>query len=157
MKKFPTRDGAEWTVEVTVGTVKRCLDETGLKLTDLFATDRQAQGFFSDDVQFCLVLAAVIRPQLEAAGKTTDDFLSVLDGTCIEQAVEALIGEVADFFQEPRKGLLKKMLVKYQAAHAKVRAEDLATAEAKMEAIDFETLIRQTHTNSASSSPGNAA
>jgi len=157
MRTFKTKDGAEWTVDVTVGTVKRCLDETGLKLTDLFATDRQVQGFFSDDVQFCLVLAAVIRPQLEAAGKTTEDFLSVIDGTCIEQAVEALIGEVADFFQEPRKGLLKRMLAKYQAAHAKVRAEDLAKVETKLEAIDFETLIRQTHTSSASSSQDNAA
>lgn len=157
MRSFKTKDGTEWAVDVTVGTVKRCLDETGLKLTDLFATDKRVDSFFSDDVQFCLVLAAVVRPQLEERKKTTDEFLSVIDGTCIEQAVEALIGEVADFFQEPRKGLLKKMLAKYQAAHVKVRDEGLAEIEKKMETIDFETLIRQTHTNSASNSPGNAA
>jgi hypothetical protein len=157
MKSFKTKDGVEWTVEVTVGTVKRCLAETGLKLTDLFAADKRVGAFFADDVQFCLVLAAVIRPQLEERGKTTDDFLSVIDGTCVEQAVEALIGEVADFFPEPRKGQLKKMLAKYQAAHEKVRGEDLAEAERVMETIDFETLIRQTRMNSASSSQDSAA
>lgn len=144
-------------MEVTVGTVKRCLDETGHKLTDLFATDKQVDGFFSDDVQFCLVLAAVVRPQLEDRQRTTEDFLAVIDGTCIEQAVEALIGEVADFFQEPRRGLLRKMLAKYQAAHAKVREEARDAIEQKMDTIDFETLIRQTHTSSHLSSPGSAA
>lgn len=157
MKTFRTKDNAEWSIEVNVLTVKRCLDETGLKLTDIFATDRRVDAFFSDDVQFCLVLAAVVRPQLDALGKTTDDFLSVIDGTCVEQAVEALISEVADFFQEPRKGLLKKLLAKYQAAHASVTAADLAAVERKMEEMDFETLIRHAHTSCASSSPVSAA
>lgn len=157
MRTFKTKDGSEWAVQVTVGTVKRVLDETGLKLTDLFATGKQIDQFFSDDVQFCLVLAAVIRPQLEAAKKTTDDFLETIDGTCVEQAVEALIGEVADFFQEPRKGLLKKAMAKWQAANAKVRAEGLAEIEKKLDETDFEMLIRQIHTNSALNSQERAA
>lgn len=157
MRTFKTTDGTDWAVQVNVGTVKRVLDETGLKLTDLFAGDKRLDAFFADDVQFCLVLSAVVRPQLIAANKTTDDFLSLIDGTCVEQAVEALVGEVADFFPEPRKGQLKKVMEKYQAANAKVQGESLAEIDKKIEETDFETLIRQTLTNSASSSQERAA
>jgi hypothetical protein len=157
MKTFKTTDGTEWQVTVNVGTIKRCQDDTGLRLTDLFASAEKIGAFFADDVKFCEVLFSTIRPQAEAAGKTLDDFLAGIDGTVIEGAVEALLAEVADFFQEPRKGLLKKMLARYQAAHQKVMTEGVRDAEQKIEETDFETLLRQTLTNSASSSPASAA
>ena len=157
MKTFKTTDGTAWQVVVNVGTIKRVHDDTGLRLTDLFASAEKIGAFFADDVRFCEVLFSTIRPQAEAAGKTLDDFLAGIDGTVIEGAVEALLAEVADFFQEPRKGLLKKMLVKYQAAHEKLTTEGVLAAEKKIEETDFETLLRQTLTSSASSSPASAA
>jgi hypothetical protein len=157
MKTFKTTDGTAWQVVVNVGTIKRVQDDTGLRLTDLFASAEKIGAFFADDVRFCEVLFSTIRPQAEAAGKTLDDFLAGIDGTVIEGAVEALLAEVADFFQEPRKGLLKKMLVKYQAAHEKLTTEGVLAAEKKIEETDFETLLRQTLTSSASSSPASAA
>ena len=157
MKTFKTTDGTAWQVVVNVGTIKRVHDDTGLRLTDLFASAEKIGAFFADDVKFCEVLFSTIRPQAEAAGKTLDDFLAGIDGTVIEGAVEALLAEVADFFQEPRKGLLKKMLVKYQAAHEKLTTEGVLAAEKKIEETDFETLLRQTLTSSASSSPASAA
>jgi hypothetical protein len=157
MKTFKTTDGTAWQVVVNVGTIKRVQDDTGLRLTDLFASAEKIGAFFADDVKFCEVLFSTIRPQAEAAGKTLDDFLAGIDGTVIEGAVEALLAEVADFFQEPRKGLLKKMLLKYQAAHAKLTTEGVLAAEKKIEETDFETLLRQTLTSSVSSSPASAA
>lgn len=157
MKTFKTTDGTEWQVVVNVATIKRCMDDTGLRLTDLFASEAKIGEFFADDVRFCEVLFSVIRPQADAAGKTLDDFLAGIDGTVIEKAVEALLAEVADFFQEPRKGLIKKTLARYQAAHSKLVTEGVLAAEKRIEETDFETLLRQTLTSSASSSPGNAA
>jgi hypothetical protein len=157
MKTFKTTDGTEWQVTVNVGTIKRCQDDTGLRLTDLFASAEKIGSFFADDVKFCEVLFSTIRPQAEAAGKTLDDFLAGIDGTVIEGAAEALLAELSDFFPEPRKGLLKKMLARYQAAHQKVMTEGVRAAEQKIEETDFETLLRQTLTNSASSSPASAA
>lgn len=157
MKAFKTTDGTEWQVVVNVATIKRCMDDTGLRLTDLFASEAKIGEFFADDVRFCEVLFSVVRPQAEAAGKTLDDFLAGIDGTVIEGAVEALLAEVADFFQEPRKGLIKKTLAKYQAAHSKLVTEGVLAAEKRIEETDFETLLRQTLTSSASSSPANAA
>ena len=157
MRAFKSTDGTEWQVVVNVGTIKRCMDDTGLRLTDLFASEAKIGEFFADDVRFCEVLYSVVRPQAEAVGKTLDDFLAGIDGTVIEGAVEALLAEVADFFQEPRKGLLKKTLAKYQAAHSKLVTEGVLAVEKKIEETDFETLLRQTLTSSASSSPASAA
>jgi hypothetical protein len=157
MKAFKTIDGTEWQVVVNVATIKRCMDDTGLRLTDLFASEAKIGEFFADDVRFCEVLFSVIRPQADAADKTLDDFLAGIDGTVIEKAVEALLAEVADFFQEPRKGLIKKTLARYQAAHSKLVTEGVLAAEKRIEETDFETLLRQTLTSSVSSSPGNAA
>lgn len=157
MKAFKTTDGTEWQVVVNVGTIKRCMDDTGLRLTDLFASEAKIGEFFADDVRFCEVLFSVIRPQADAADKTLDDFLAGIDGTVIEKAVEALLAEVADFFQEPRKGLIKKTLARYQAAHSKLVTEGVLAAEKRIEETDFEALLRQTLTSSASSSPASAA
>lgn len=157
MKTFRTIDGTEWKVVVTVGTIKRVLDETGLKLTDLFATEAKIGEFFSDDIKFCEVLWSVVRPQADELGRTTDQFFGNIDGTVIEQAVEALLAEVVDFFQEPRRTLLRKVLTRYQESHRKLQTEGVLAVERLIETTDFEQAIRQTHTNSASSSPALAA
>jgi len=157
MKTFVTTDGTTWQVVVNVATIKRCMDDTGLRLTDLFASEAKIGEFFADDVRFCEVLFSVVRPQAEADGKTLDDFLAAIDGTVIEGAVEALLAEVADFFQEPRRGLIKKTLARYQAAHSKLVTEGVRAAEKKIDETDFETLLRQTLMNSASSLPASAA
>jgi hypothetical protein len=157
MKTFKTTDGTEWQVTVNVGTIKRVQDDTGLRLTDLFASAEKIGSFFADDVKFCEVLFSTIRPQAEAAGKTLDDFLAGIDGTVIEGAAEALLAELSDFFPEPRKGLLKKVTERYKAAVEKVRVETLAVVEKQIEQMDAEAVIRQTLTSSASSSPASAA
>lgn len=157
MKSFKTTDGAEWKVTVNVGTIKRVQDDTGLRLTDLFASPEKITEFFSDDVRFCEVLFSVVRPQAETAGKTIDDFLSAIDGTVIEGAVQALLEEVADFFHEPRRGLIKKTLAKYREAHDHLTTAGVLAAEQKIDQTDFETLLRQTLMSSPSSSPGSAA
>lgn len=157
MKKFRTNDGTEWEVVVTVATIKRVMDHTGLKLTDLFSTSEKIQQFFADEVRFCEVLYAAVKPQADSAGKTIDDFLSAIDGSVIEAAVEALLAEVVDFFHEPRKGLLKKVLNKYQEATGRLRTEGVLVLEKKLDALEFDNLLLQTLTSSVSSSPAPAA
>lgn len=156
MKSFRTKDGTDWQVTVSVATIKRVMDRTGLKLTDLFTAEK-IKEFFADEIRFCEVVYATVLPQAEAAGKSLDDFLGVVDGEVIESAAEALLAEVADFFQEPRKGLLKKVMEKYQEATARLRTEGGREAERILEGIDFERLFLQTPTNSALNSPASAA
>jgi flagellar biosynthesis/type III secretory pathway protein FliH len=140
-----------------VATVKRVRDLTDVNLLGLVGDQKAVGELFADDVKLCEVLCAVIRPQLEAARKKDDDFFAVIDGQVIETAAEALLREIVNFFQEPRRTLLKTAMEKYQAAYRKVREEGAAAAEKAMNEIDFETSLRQTLTSSASSSPVSAA
>jgi hypothetical protein len=158
MTTIKTTDGAEFKVAVNVGTVKRCMDDTGLRLTDLFADQRKIGDFFSDDLKFCEVIHSVLRPQLEAAGKSMEDFYAVIDGTVIESAAEALLVELANFFQEPRRGLLLEMLAKYRAAATKLRDAGLAETQKKLSELNMEEMIasHQTPTNSVLNSPASA-
>lgn len=157
MKTFKTTDGKEWQIAVNVGTVKRCRQLTGTNLLELVSDQSSIASLFSDDVKLCEVLCAVIRPQLEAAARSDDDFFAAINGDVIEQAAEALLAEIVDFFQEPRRGLLKKALAKYLAAAEKLQKTSAAAIEAKLEEMDFEALILKTPTNSASDSQESAA
>lgn len=153
MKTFRTNDGTEWRVVVNVLTIKRVMDLTGLRLTDLFSTADKIQEFFANEVRFCEVLYATIKPDADAAGKSIDDFLAVIDGSVFEAAAEALLAEVVDFFPEPRKGLLKKVLEKYQGAVDRLRTAGAPVIEKKLAQMDFDRLFESTLTSSASSSP----
>lgn len=157
MKSFATTDGTQWHITVTVATIKRVMEHTGLKLTDLFSTADKIQQFFSDEVRFCEVLFAAVKPQADAAGKTIDDFLSVVDGAVIESAAEALLAETVDFFHEPRRGLLKKVLAKYLETTTRAKTEGALAMEQKLEELDFDRLFHRTLTSSVLSSQGPVA
>lgn len=157
MKVFCDTSGTEWKISVNVLTIKRVLEETGLRLTDIFSSEQKISQFFSDDVKFCEVLWAIVKPQADAAGKDAEQFFAAIDGTVIEQALGALLEKVADFFQEPRRSLLRRVLAKFRAAQQKLTTEGVLAVEKTLETADFETFLLQNHTNSASSSQDSAA
>lgn len=158
MKTFRTTDGVEWEIRVNVLTIKRVEEETGIRLTAIVDDEAMRTKLFSDDLRFAEVVLSVIRPQLEKADKPDAAFFEAIDGTVIEQAAEALLAEIVDFFQEPRKGLLKKWLARHREAVAKVQSESAAAVAASIETIDVEAMIRsQIPTSSPLSSPASAA
>lgn len=157
MKTFKTLDGTEWKVAVTVGTIKRVMDDTGLKLTDMFTSQKATEQFLSDDIKFCEMIWSVVRPQASENGITIDQFLSTIDGEVVEAAAEAIVGETVDFFQEPRRSVLRKIWARYLEAKQRCKIVDALAAEKEMEKVDFDQLVRLTHTNTASSSPASAA
>lgn len=157
MKPFRTTDGREWLIAVNVATVKRCRDLTGVNLLGVVDDQSALQSIFQDHVKFCEVLCAVVRPQLVEQAMSDDDFFALIDGSVVEASAEALIGEIVDFFQEPRKGLLKKALAKYQQAAARVNSRTTQQAEAALDEIDFEGLILAMPSSFASGSPESAA
>lgn len=149
MKTFQASDGTVYEIAVNVATVKRVKDLTGFNLLGLVGDQKSISDLFDDNLRFCEVLCAVIRPQLNAAGRVDDDFYATIDGTVIEAAVEALLVEIVNFFQEPRRSILQKAMDRYQAAYRQVREEGAAEAQKIVEATDFESMIRQTLTSSA--------
>lgn len=153
LPSFTTTDGKRYTVSVTYGTIKRVTDETGVLLTDLFVNEGAIAALFGQDARFVEVLVSLVRPQL--AG-TEAEFLDTIDGAVIEQAADALLEGVVDFFPEPRKGLFAKVLAKSRAAAEKRRTAGGLAAAQVIEEMDFDSLPL-TPGSSASSSPASAA
>lgn len=85
------------------------------------------------------VLYAILSAQVEEKGLTREQFLDSLRGDSLEAATKALESELADFF--PQR--LRKMVRLISAKMEQVSAEMLDRAEAEMEAATLESLTAQ--------------
>ena len=157
MHSFQTLDGTTWSFAITYGTVKQVLDDTGFKLTDLFYDDKASAAVLEDGFAFMRVMFSALKPQAQQHGKSFEDFLAGVDDTVLAKAADAMLEALTDFFREPRRTLVRRALEKYKSASEQLMSAGIQLAEKKLEEIDFQTLLCQTHTNSASSSPVNAA
>lgn len=157
MGAFKTTDGATWTVSVNVGTVKRVREATAVDLLSIVSDGNTIAGLFSDYVKLAEVVAAVIAPDLKAAGKSVDDFLSVIDGPVMEAATEALLREIANFSREPQKTLLLRAIDKVIEASKKTDAVAAAEALAALDRMEIDLSIPSIPMNSVSSLPVSAA
>lgn len=157
MTAFATTDGRRWTVAVNLGTVKRVREATGVDILALVSDQRAISEAFSDNIRLAEVIASVIKPELAAAGVTDDQFFSVIDGAVIESATEALLAEVANFFQEPRRTILIKAMEKVRVAVKEQNARGAAEALKALETMEVEIPSELTHTSSVSSLQESAA
>lgn len=157
MSEFATKDGKTWRIEVNVGTVKRVREMAGVNVLALLDDATTVTSVFSDHVKLAEVLAACVQPQIAAARVSVDDFFAAIDGTVIETATEALVREVANFFQEPRRSILLKALDKVTAKVKAASAEGAAEALKALDTMDIPMPSLSMPTSSASSSPASAA
>lgn len=157
MTAFATTDGRRWTVAVNLGTVKRVREATGVDILALVSDQRAISEAFSDNIRLAEVIASVIKPELAAAGVTDDQFFSVIDGAVIESATEALLAEVANFFQEPRRTILIKAMEKVRVAVKEQNARGAAEALKALETMEVEIPSELIHTSSVSSLQESAA
>jgi len=153
---FSTTDGTRFLVPVNYLTVKRVRELCGVNVLDILGPGDQLSGFLADDVQLLEVVCAVVRPQLKELNWSDDQFFSVVDGEVIRSATNCLMDEVTEFFPEPRKGLVAKVIAKVRAAAATLEARQVETVEAAISKADFELALR-THGNEGSTSPASSA
>lgn len=157
MHSFEGIDGTKWSFAVHYGIVQQVLEETGFKLTDLFYDPKAASDLLSDPFRWLKVMFATLRPQATAAGKTFEDFLAGMDDTVLAKATDALLEAVIDFFQEPRRTLVRRALQKYRSESERLTTAATLVAEKRLEEMDMAAIIAQTLTSSDSSSPASAA
>jgi hypothetical protein len=152
MAKFKTIDGQEWVIDVTYLTVKRVRDLCAVNLLDICNLDKGAlSGWVADDLKVIEVICAVVRPQLAAADMSDEDFFAACDGGVLKEAVERLVDQVSDFFHEPRKGLVKKVVAKLRETERKMEAQAERVIDAALSQFDFEAALA-THGSSGSTS-----
>jgi len=142
MAKFKTLDGKEWVVEVTYLTVKRVRDLCGVNVLDICNLDKESlSGWVADDLKVLEVICAVVRPQLAAIDMSDEDFFASCDGGVLKEAVERLVDQVSDFFQEPRRGLVKKVIAKLRETEKKMEKAAAAAIEKALQS-DFEAALQ---------------
>ena len=156
MAKFKTLDGKEWVIDVTYLTVKRVRDLCSVNLLDICNLDKESlSGWVADDLRVLEVVCAVVRPQLAAVDMSDEDFFAACDGGVLKEAVERLVDQVSDFFQEPRRGLVKKVILKLRETEKKMEAQAEKAIDAALSQCDFEAALK-THGSSGSTSPASS-
>ncbi len=117
MKTFSDNSGRIWTVVVTVATLKRVRALCEIDLYSIVEVDEKnnlktdlLDRLSSDPVLLVDVLYAVCKPEADKLGVTDEQFGESMAGDAIAKASEALLDEIVDFFPDPKRGALRKIL-----------------------------------------------
>lgn len=148
MRTFTDNASRTWTVAVNVGTLKRVKALTGTDLLEVIE-GRLVERLIADPVLLVDILYAACKPEADARNVTDEAFGQAMGGDAVEQATEALLEELVDFFPRPRRALLRKALEKYQA----MEATALRLAEKQLDALDPETALLPATSGEPSGSP----
>lgn len=133
MAKFRDADGKEWELRVTAGHLRPLREEFGIDLRDaLKPEDNSFAEALGDAERFGQILGVLLRPQLEKAGISPDEFGYRLDGETIERAGTALWQAVMDFYR-PRTG--EKAAAAFRTGLAKVTSRTNAAWDKVAESL----------------------
>lgn len=100
--------GQTWSLTITVNTIKRVKQLVGVNLLEVF--DGKLLGQLAEDpVLLVNTLYAVCQPQAEQREVSEEAFGESLVGDAIEQAAEALVQGLIDFFPQARRAVLARL------------------------------------------------
>lgn len=138
MFKFKDKNNNSFTIEITLGKVKKIKAELGLDLLSLF-TDTEAMEKINDPCAFVDLLYFLCEPQIKKAYKDAEEepdvaFGEALDLDGLEEATKQFMDALIDFFPEAKQ---KKLLRIKEAAERMSKKE-----EEKME-MELEKVLQQ--------------
>lgn len=154
MKTFCDSQGRTWVLQITIGAIKRVQGLCDVNLAKLMDGEPPLLTRLEADLELlCNVIWALVKPSADQQQITDHEFGAALGGEAILAAHDAFWSELADFFQGLRRTELVKAIEKQRAmVAAAVRA-----ADARIEALDVEALVRSTLGDSAGNSPASSA
>jgi hypothetical protein len=153
MRTFADKKGREWSIEITIGSIKRVRDLLGLNLAQPYDGSPPLQArLASDIIAFCDALYALVKPQADEAGIDDAKFAELIHGDAILKASDAFWEEWRDFFQSAGRTDAAKAISK-QRQMTRLAVE---TAEKRVEQIDaaqkVESIFSSLDTNTPESS-----
>lgn len=129
--------GRNWSAAITVNTVKRVQQLTGVNLLAVF--DGGLLNRLADDpILLVNTLYAVCKPEAEQRDVTEEAFGELLVGDAIEHAVEALVRGIIDFFPKDRREVLRRLWT----ATGKTRSEAFRLVTGKLDTQNIEAAIQ---------------
>ena len=127
MKIWHDTTGRTWATNINVGTIKRVKQITGKNLLDL-AGGELAKEVMGDPCLLCDIIYALHQPEAEKQGISDIQFGEALAGDSIEEATDALMSELVDFFPNSQRRELLATAIK-QAKEQEAKAIEQARSE----------------------------
>jgi len=112
MSSFIDNQGRTWCVRITVSTLRRIKDMTGasVNLADFFGEDGALAKLATDPLEMVKILYAIMKPDADRCGLSEEQFCDAISGDAIEEATNAIILGIADFFPKSQGALLRRLL-----------------------------------------------
>lgn len=150
MPSFRDSGGKTWEVRVDVAAVKRVLELAHVDLR-VIESGKTLAELALDPIKLVDTLYAVVKPQVDAAGLSDEQFAALFAGDVLEQAATALIDGILDFFPAGQRTALAKLRTAIDRGTRKVFS--LAEAELNPDTIEseIESRFRQLSKSSSSS------
>jgi len=114
MRVFTDANGRSWSLAVDLPNRDRVLADTQFDLFEAIDQDQLAK--LSRPQVLIPVLFSLSRPDAEAAKITPEQFARAMIGDVLEEASEALLGALTDFFPSRRRKPLQALLAKSKEA-----------------------------------------
>jgi hypothetical protein len=103
MRTFKDNQSREWTVEITVASIKRVRGLAGVDLMEVLeGSNGLIEKLVRDPVLLCDVIYAACKPQADERQVSDEAFGASMAGDAIEHATAALLEELVDFCPSPR-------------------------------------------------------
>lgn len=138
MSTFKDSLGREWTFSITVIEIKQLREQIQVDILDT-VSDKADQMFAkleADPILLVDLMSILLTDQIEKLGLDERGFAAGLVGEGIENAKEALIREIANFFGPPRGNVI---LAAWNQLKTGVKVAT-AMAQRQLEAIDVEAI-----------------
>ena len=116
MKSFTDSLGRAWTLVVNVATIKRVRALCGVDLNTIVEVEdgkpsaKLLERLSGDPVLLVDVLYAVCKPECDQRNVSDEDFGAAMAGDAVEQATDALLDEVIDFFPAAKREAFRRIL-----------------------------------------------
>lgn len=155
MSSFTDSKGRVWPVSITVSSLLRIRDLSGLDLARLdgFGEDGPVARVASDPLLLASVLWAAVQPDAIDRAVSESDFQDSISGDAITSGADALLDALADFFPGAQSRLLRKVVETARELRRKAEAE----ADRLLGSPELAASIRSTLSNSATDSPASSA
>lgn len=141
MRIFTDTNKLDWTLDLTVGSIKRVQSLTGVNLLD--AREGSILVEIADDpIKMADILYAIVQPQASARNISDEAFGASLDGDTLRLAIEAFIDELIGFFRRFRPDIgrvLEALWAKIQT----ISGEMGTLAMRKLESPELENATRR--------------
>jgi len=153
MHPFKDTKDREWKIEISVGAISEVKDSLGIDLLKFFVEkDGDAIEHLTEDLPLlCQVIFTLCDAQAKADNVSPEDFSHAMGGDALEDALNALMEELADFSPRQKRKAMHLMLQKGKTLMEKMC--DLAMAELEALDLDEEASRLMASGNSSGNSP----